>query len=139
MCIECVIHLIQPYPWLKNCIWISFYNNYKLYHSLNCYLFLVMLIRLYTVGRLIKKCSTFNTERAKRMLSYYWITNEYNFIFKSKIRNNDAMFFIVVLTGFLFIGGFIINVLECFVENHKCHLSYIDSVWDLALMILTSI
>ena len=125
--IECIIHLIQPYP---------FITYHKIYHrdqesdyttiySLDMFLVILSCLRLYTMTRLVLFSTNY---RYIRIWNFYGNKNLYNIIYKKLILDSPIIFFILVLTIFLIFSSYFYSLVENIEEEEYRNTLY-NCLW----------
>ena len=125
--LECIIHLIQPYPFVTYHI---IYHkdqesDYTTIYSLDMIFVIFSCLRLYTIARLVL-CSI--NYRFIRIWNFYGNKNTYNIFYKKIIQDSPIIFFILVLIIFLFFSSFFYSLVENIMEEEYRN-SFFNCLW----------
>ena len=142
--LEVIVHFLMPYSFFSNIKWKFSVNEDEFYLYLNYFLFFFSQFRLYTTLRFIKRFSVYDTVRARRLLTYFGISNQYSFIYRAIVRSNSMLFFLFVFLYLMICGAALINFSEKSVvltqytsESVEYFSKYFNCMWILTFSMIT--
>ena len=142
--LEVIVHFLMPYSFFSNIKWKFSVNEDEFYLYLNYFLFFFSQFRLYTTLRFIKRFSVYDTVRARRLLTYFGISNQYSFIYRAIVRSNSMLFFLFVFLYLMICGAALINFSEKSVvltqytsESVEYFSKYFNCMWTLTFSMIT--
>ena len=108
---ELSLHVIQPYPGLKK-HWEMEILGKMITYSINMILFLICMLRLYTLIKTINYWNYYSSDKATRLLKFF--NNKYIslFVYKVIIIKNSYFAILFLFIGVLYIFALIFKVLE---------------------------
>lgn len=142
--LEVIVHFLMPYSFFSDIKWKFSVNEDEFYLYLNYFLFFFSQFRLYTTLRFIKRFSVYDTVRARRLLTYFGISNQYSFIYRAIVRSNSMLFFLFVFLYLMICGAALINFSEKSVvlteytsESVEYFSKYFNCMWTLTFSMIT--
>lgn len=109
--IEIVIHIIQPYPSVQVSWTMKILNN-EVTYTLNMILFILSLMRLYTVLKAIRYWNYYSSEKALRILRLYKNKFLNVFLYKVIIKVNSYIALGLLFVSILYMFALLFKVLE---------------------------
>lgn len=117
--IESIIHIIQPYPFIKFTFDIVVLGN-NITYSLNMLLFLLSLIRFYYLYYIIDKWIIFSSEQAKRIYNFLIkFSDQMMITIKSILKHFGLISIYILFMVMLYMFSLVFKVMEDYDANKK--------------------
>lgn len=109
--VEIVFHLIQPYPnveyhWNMNIL------GKGVVYNINMILFLISMLRLYTLIKTIKYWNYYSSEKSLRLLKFYKNSYINVFVYKVIIMVHSYVAILILFCAILYVASLIFKVVE---------------------------
>jgi hypothetical protein len=141
--VEVIIHLIQPYPFIKLTWKLKILGNDVTY-SLSMLLFAACIVRLYVVVKLMKYWSQFTNEKGLRVFKLFNNKLVYLFFYKSSIRKYGFLALSVIFFAFIYVSSLIFKIFEHYTPPELLNQetirfsNFLNCLWFLVVTMTTS-